>query len=637
MASPNLSQKANDLPALSNDGDNEAAARHLQSRLLEAQPHRSSGRGGFKLAKPAHHASTGRQNGTGRTAGRSLRLAPLDDGKLRSDVQFSQHKPLPPSAGDGAKIAAPSDLGYAGDNHIAALADASMDDILAYVQAHPDIGFVYALPRAPQESVERSMYDLRVVPAADIYHVFPYFTISPDGVTCVQATTSEFHSLPRFIKDVALTKRLKQMPLVYQFRQWKAFTTWRKAITGARRHARGEFLQRHLYLLSTFLQPALLRVRAMCLDIVEARLAVIRETEAPTISEFVAQQHKQVTAVAERLRTFRDDIAAVALEACQRVLVEAGYTGTSSCRGLWHHSLVRHMFSRAPTSLLTCVVPLDDRDMSYTEQGQKQALCVRLARFLRLIDKLVASAMQELAVESIVFLSDHATRIRRVALEQGQAAYDEAVQAAKEQAAHQAAEATAAKQKKSKGKPVEPVEVAPAIPGQDGVPLPPGLVQVTDGYVVLRRVKADAPASTSTSTSTSNSKNANNAKADRQGPRAMFKVALELDTDGLTFAPDGDDIKGALRQLLDRFSRAVCGVEAVARHRDFVSINEWAQMLPEQAEDETQALESMLKGDRHMYASFDALLAAVDFGFAAAGEYRASLQDIQERFAESTA
>ena len=101
------------------------------------------------------------------------------------------------------------------------------------------------------------------------------------------------------------------------------------------------------------------------------------------------------------------------------------------------------------------------------------------------------------------------------------------------------------------------------------------------------------------------------------------QIVLDLEADGLSFAPDAEDIKHELRQLVTTFREAVCGVDPVASHPDFEVINRWAGVAPVSEEESSQAaLEAMLKEDETLLSSLEILLSNVDFGFAVAGAYR---------------
>lgn len=129
--------------------------------------------------------------------------------------------------------------------------------------------------------------------------------------------------------------------------------------------------------------------------------------------------------------------------------------------------------------------------MTYTEHGQKRAICVRLANFLRLVDFLIANAMQALAVDSLAYLRDHLASVRAHALAVGHEMMEHATAAAILAAETESKELTA-KRKKSKGKATEIVEVAPKLPGKDGVPLPGGVLQLGDAeYVATKKLTTD--------------------------------------------------------------------------------------------------------------------------------------------------
>jgi hypothetical protein len=294
----------------------------------------------FNPTQPALKTGHGRSVDSARSSagrGRGFRLPPVN-AQPPQDVTFSPHRKLPPPAGLAATgqqtpatsavpVRPPSTSIYAGDAAVGALASASMVAVLDHVRAQgPSFGFLYALPAEPRASVRRSMYNLRVVPYSAVDEE-EYFTISAAGVTHITPTSSEFHSLDGFQADAVLTARLTALPLFAQFRQWKAFTTWRNAITSARSKSRSEALQKQLFILSAHLQPALLEIRAMCLDVVEMRLITIDPAETYTLDAFLAAQHEQMDRVTHKLNGFRDAIAAVAQAACTRALEASSYQG----------------------------------------------------------------------------------------------------------------------------------------------------------------------------------------------------------------------------------------------------------------------------------------------------------------------
>jgi hypothetical protein len=299
----------------------------LSSRLVSNRKpadHKS-----FMLSQPAK-ASRGR--------GRGVKLPPVANGPEPQEIEFSKHQRLPPSRGATKQE---REVGYAGDIHVAALKDASTAEILDYAQQQgPALGFVYAIPAKPRSSVHRSIYDLKVVSHNDLDDS-EFFTISCDGVTHVNETWSEFYDMNRFVKECQLTTALKSMPLVGMFRQWKAFATWRKVVTSRRHRSYATALSNNAYILSKQLRPALLKIRAMCLDVVGMRLTVLQQYRTYTLEELLECQHEQLNKVTLKLNTFRDDIAAVASQACQEVLQTLGYHGTAAL--LPYHAATDYM------------------------------------------------------------------------------------------------------------------------------------------------------------------------------------------------------------------------------------------------------------------------------------------------------
>ena len=104
----------------------------------------------------------------------------------------------------------------------------------------------------------------------------------------------------------------------------------------------------------------------------------------------------------------------------------------------------------------------------------------------------------------------------------------------------------------------------------------------------------------------------------------------------MTYTPDPDDVKHELRELVSTFSAAVCGVEPVASHAMFATINKWADVAKTDDEDQPAALEQMLKEDPVLLSAQHRLLEDVDFGFSVADAYRTSMGDFQEMYASAT-
>lgn len=68
-------------------------------------------------------------------------------------------------------------------------------------------------------------------------------------------------------------------------------------------------LEEQLFLLDGVLQPALLKIRNLCLDVVEMQLCTINTEVTYTLDEFITAQHTHIDGVKQQLAVFREQVS----------------------------------------------------------------------------------------------------------------------------------------------------------------------------------------------------------------------------------------------------------------------------------------------------------------------------------------
>lgn len=279
-------------------------------------------------------------------------------------------------------------------------------EVAHYMRQHgARVGFLYMAPRMARSSIEHHAYNLKVVPHGET-DPSDFYTISAGGLTHVQNGQHMFTPLERFEQELEFFSRLSAIPTFYNFRMWKAFAVWRKNVINTKRRQQVATLQENLFVLNGDLRPTLLRVRALCLDIVEMRLCRIDPTKTYTLEQFVQAQREQVAKVAKQLHSFRTDVHRLVLQTCYDTLARIGFAEKPRLP-------IEHDGFVLPPSPTKTMADDDDEDMTYTQQAAKRSRCQRLTSFIRLVDLLVANAMHSLDRESVEFLQQHLGTLER--------------------------------------------------------------------------------------------------------------------------------------------------------------------------------------------------------------------------------
>lgn len=158
--------------------------------------------------------------------------------------------------------------------------------------------FFYMMPVHGKGHVEHHAYNLKAVDAHEIDRG-DFYTISSGGVEHVMngGAYSELTGIDRWIFEIHQFIRMRALNTFSKFRLRKQWTVWRSNVVRARAGKMASRIEAKSFFLDTLLQPALLSVRALCIDAVELQLLTIDATKTYTLQEFLDAQHSHVDAV----------------------------------------------------------------------------------------------------------------------------------------------------------------------------------------------------------------------------------------------------------------------------------------------------------------------------------------------------
>uniref|UniRef100_A0A8C4HR50 Dynein, axonemal, heavy chain 6 n=2 Tax=Dicentrarchus labrax TaxID=13489 RepID=A0A8C4HR50_DICLA len=149
-----------------------------------------------------------------------------------------------------------------------------------------------------------------------------YLMMSPEGVLAVCDGESDFVTLERWEEEYNYHCKLIRIPFFTRFKMWKPFYFWRTGVRARKTNLARQSLQKHLFIVSQSLSPALIDIRKMCYQISDTGLCHMEKDHTYTLQEFQNIQFKQLQEVLTDLERFQDLVKEVTVCACRNYLSE---------------------------------------------------------------------------------------------------------------------------------------------------------------------------------------------------------------------------------------------------------------------------------------------------------------------------
>ncbi|KAJ2954382.1 hypothetical protein O0L34_g2646 [Tuta absoluta] len=264
---------------------------------------------------------------------------------------------------------------------------ASQQDVIDYVRAHPEVGFLYMVYAVPVENVWFTPYYLKVVPFPEI-NKKNYLTISPCGVTHY---TNEmvFTKFDHWEQEYKIFMKLSEIKFFKVYRYWKAFYVWRKSILFRKFAKQRAKLLKNLFILTPVLGKALLSIQSMVCEMYMKSFADLVRDMDTAFFYFYEVQMVRIEYIRMKLIEYREVVLDVVTEACHGALFLQGFTFDD--RFVPPFVIVRGK----PTG-----------GMSYTEKANKRKYCERLACFIKLTDYMTNYMLYRLTKRSNGMMAD---------------------------------------------------------------------------------------------------------------------------------------------------------------------------------------------------------------------------------------
>ena len=152
--------------------------------------------------------------------------------------------------------------------------DAHPLNVLAKLQRTPDrTDFLYLKRKDTGHLTPSNPYQLQVVRYDDRDSVQGYFTMSSFGVTYIQEGREPvFTSAENWKREYFLFHAILKLNVFRLYRKWKPLKVWRIGVNYGRMQKNSRLLQLELMYLNNVFQPALLEIRAMCMELKKLHL-----------------------------------------------------------------------------------------------------------------------------------------------------------------------------------------------------------------------------------------------------------------------------------------------------------------------------------------------------------------------------
>ncbi|KAI8620571.1 dynein heavy chain and region D6 of dynein motor-domain-containing protein [Chytriomyces sp. MP71] len=265
-------------------------------------------------------------------------------------------------------------------------------DVFAYIahlEKHPKSQeFTYLIPKVEggkgKEQTVFNPYNLTFTDYSSLDRSQGYYTMSAEGVTFISeaAGISKFTPLKQWIRERHLFYNLLKIPFFSRYRLWKSFVVWKRNVLRAKITVASKRLNKNMFLVDPLLRGPLLAVRERCINIVTRfRLVKIDAGKSYALEEFVSDQTGWVRNVTEgALRELEGTIRSIVSKAGEAALREKGFT--------------TELAEEVPDGVET-------QRLSFMDQATRRNECLRLQRFVKLVDYHIVNTLRTLATDTV--------------------------------------------------------------------------------------------------------------------------------------------------------------------------------------------------------------------------------------------
>ena len=270
---------------------------------------------------------------------------------------------------------------------------ANLDEVLMKLSGDSIDGFVYL----SQARHSANYYSLKVVSYSECCES-DYFTCSRSGIShFINGKMEEFTPMQVWKREHELCQALSKFSVFATFRKWKPFIIWKKIIKKGNIKQKIQFLESRLIQCEPSFLDCLVSLRLSWLElesfVPSLFLSSLENNPQLSVFEFSRDESKQTRSAQSRMKsTFLSNV-----ELVKSIFSQA--EGHASIQG----GEIDQVFLSASVQMKVRTSNQAQKQ-NYAERVVKRSLQLRLLRFARLCDYLLASSLHSITIKSISML-----------------------------------------------------------------------------------------------------------------------------------------------------------------------------------------------------------------------------------------
>ncbi|GLH11553.1 Dynein-1-alpha heavy chain, flagellar inner arm I1 complex, putative, partial [Gryllus bimaculatus] len=192
-------------------------------------------------------------------------------------------------------------------------------------RAYSDKCLMYLVFAVTPDSVYYTPYSLKIVTFDDI-ESYNYMTMSRTGVSQYHPDGVMYTTLEEWKEEYDMYLDVIRIPAFRQFRMWKSFWIWRKAVKWAKMCLARNILLEELLILNKEIRVSLMDIQAMCCTMDNVSFINMKKEEHFAIFDYMEIQLGKVENTMVKIHEYHQIVKQIVTTSCYGALTSIGFT-----------------------------------------------------------------------------------------------------------------------------------------------------------------------------------------------------------------------------------------------------------------------------------------------------------------------
>lgn len=259
--------------------------------------------------------------------------------------------------------------------------------------------FVYLYPSNIIEDADHPTR-LVIIPASQASRE-EFWNLSLKGLTHVRGAAVDFIPLNEWLDSLKIFSRVMQIPFFKYQRQWRLFKVWKSYVNREKMRFAQTSLTSGLFYSNRILRPAFIQIQKELYKLKQIKLFSIQPDKLYSLEQFAQENKDHRNRIAELLNQFFEKTEKIVQEACEKTIESINSPEREKVveEGSPLDMMIAH-YHKAQHNL----PPIFENGTSlqFTQKASYRAACLKLVRFIRLVDYVVISALRNICFMSLI-------------------------------------------------------------------------------------------------------------------------------------------------------------------------------------------------------------------------------------------